>query len=77
MFEGREDQTMANNVAGGAVSHDAAEIHMPAPSYWPIVVAAGITVVAVGFLIHPIVVVAGVLIVIASIIAWGMEESHA
>jgi cytochrome c oxidase subunit 1 len=61
-------------------------IHMPPPSYWPIVLAAGITLIFVGlifrqvpaplsslfFLLTPL----GVLTTILSIYAWAFEPTH-
>ena len=60
------------------------EIHLPAPSYFPIIVALGIMVTAYGILYHtrpfgiPLIVL-GVFVAIASFVGWGsepLEEIH-
>ena len=60
------------------------EIHLPAPSYFPIIVALGIMVTAYGILYHtrpfgiPLIVL-GVFVAIASFVGWGsepLEETH-
>ncbi|MBI4610434.1 MAG: cbb3-type cytochrome c oxidase subunit I, partial [Candidatus Rokubacteria bacterium] len=48
-------------------------IHLPPPSYYPIVVAAGILVVAIGALTHPGVVVLGGLVAVYGIYRWAFE----
>jgi cytochrome c oxidase subunit I len=49
-------------------------IHMPSPSVWPIVTAAGIALAAAGALIHLAVVVAGVLVVVVA--GWAFALEH-
>jgi heme/copper-type cytochrome/quinol oxidase subunit 3 len=49
-------------------------IHMPSPSSWPIVAAAGIAIAAAGALIHLAVVVAGALVLLAA--AWAFALEH-
>ena len=49
-------------------------IHLPAPSYWPIVAALGIGVAAAGALLHPALVLAGVLVAIVGIFAFALEH---
>lgn len=47
-------------------------IHLPSPSYWPLVIAVGVGIVAVGIVYTPIIsVVGGVLIVLG---AWGWVQ---
>jgi heme/copper-type cytochrome/quinol oxidase subunit 3 len=50
------------------------EIHLPAPSYWPIVAAAGIIVGAAGALIHVAVVIGGALVAVVSIVGLALEH---
>jgi cytochrome c oxidase subunit I len=60
-----------------------AVIHMPSPSYWPLLVAVGLAVMASGLLVSdsfgPVVVpfflIAGVLLVIGSIYGWSFESA--
>jgi cytochrome c oxidase subunit 1 len=54
--------------------HD--HIHIPPPSYWPIVLALGILIFFYGWFVHPIVNIAGVLIVLASVFAWVYEPGY-
>jgi cytochrome c oxidase subunit I len=49
-------------------------IHMPAPSFWPIVTAAGIAIAAAGALIHLAIVAIGVLILLGA--AWAFALEH-
>ena len=51
-------------------------IHLPPPSYWPVVLAMGILVFFYGWFIHPAVNVLGLLIVLMSIYAWVYEPGH-
>jgi cytochrome c oxidase subunit 1 len=57
------------------------DIHLPPPSYYPIVVAAGIVAVAAGALTHLTVLIAGVLITVFGVYAMAFEyrrvRSHA
>ena len=49
------------------------EIHLPPPSFYPILVAAGILVVAAGALTHLVVVGAGALVVLLGVYRWAFE----
>lgn len=51
-------------------------IHMPPPSYWPIVLAACITIMFAGFLSTLVISAIGAVLVLAVIIAWGLEGSE-
>jgi len=68
------------NEATTGMEKSAPAIHLPPPSYWPIVLAAGMTVMAIGIIFSPIVAGVGVVILIAAIIGWTAEnrkiESH-
>lgn len=55
-------------------------IHMPNPSYWPLVVGIGSVIAIVGFLFinnTAWLVVAGVVITLVGIIGWGVEDPFA
>jgi cytochrome c oxidase subunit I len=52
-------------------------IHVPSPSFWPIVAAAGIVVAAVGALTHLAVVVIGVLVLLVAAWAFALEHHRA
>jgi cytochrome c oxidase subunit 1 len=49
-------------------------LHLPAPSFWPIVAAAGIAIAVAGALIHLAVVVAGALVLVGA--AWAFALEH-
>lgn len=52
-------------------------IHIPPPSFWPLVLAVTVTVMFSGFLIGPVVFVVGVVLTLGAIIAWSIEGSEA
>jgi hypothetical protein len=52
--------------------------HGPAPSIWPVTLATGVGLAAVGVLTSPLVVAAGVLIILAALVGWirqALEEA--
>jgi cytochrome c oxidase subunit 1 len=49
-------------------------IHMPAPSFWPVVAAAGMLAAAVGALTHVALVVAGVAVTVVALFAFALEH---
>jgi hypothetical protein len=51
-------------------------IHIPPPSFWPIVLAACITIMFAGFLSTLVISAIGAVLVLAVIIAWGLEGSE-
>ena len=68
------------------VSHDAhaqgesGHIHLPGPSYWPIVMGVALLITIVGFLVinsTPALVIIGAVLVLISIIGWGLEDPMA
>ncbi|MFW7377690.1 MAG: cytochrome c oxidase subunit I [Oligoflexus sp.] len=59
-------------------SYDASKIHMPNPSFWPILLAAGLTMAASGFFIANFglaVAIVGLVIVTISTYGWVYEEA--
>jgi len=48
-------------------------IHLPSPSYWPIVLAAGLTCAAFGLLYHPALIALGLGTAFISMLAWVKE----
>ena len=56
--------------ADGDVPPRGEEIHLPDPSYLPVVVAAGTTFVLVGVVIHFAIAGAGLLITVVGIVRW-------
>ena len=45
-------------------------VHLPGPTYLPVVVALGITIVVVGIVLSPIIVAIGLLIALIAIVRW-------
>ena len=49
-------------------------IHLPAPSFWPIVLALGVALIAIGVAYSLIISVVGVLLMLAAIVGWTLEN---
>jgi hypothetical protein len=52
--------------------------HGPAPSIWPVTLATGVGLVALGAATSPVVIVAGVILSLAALVGWieqALEES--
>ena len=52
--------------------------HGPAPSIWPVTLATGVGLTAVGVLTSPIVIAAGAFIAVAALVGWirqALEEA--
>jgi cytochrome c oxidase subunit 1 len=56
-------------------SDEAHEVHMPNPSYWPLLVGAGFTIAAAGLMIHIAVAAFGVAWAVIAIYAWSLEPA--
>ena len=54
-----------------------AHIHMPSPSYWPIVLASGLPIIAYGIIYNLVLSFIGVGIVLLAVFAWALEPSVA
>src|SRR5262245_48214605 len=52
-------------------------IHMPSPSYWPLVVAAGLPIIALGLIYNHVISVVGAIIVLLGVYGWVQEPSVA
>jgi cytochrome c oxidase subunit 1 len=50
------------------------DFHMPSPSFWPIVLAGGLVLIAIGTVSNFIASIAGILVLLASIAGWAMEN---
>jgi len=50
------------------------EIHLPPPSYWPIALAFGITLLGAGMVSTIIVSIVGVIVMVVSVAGWTMEN---
>jgi cytochrome c oxidase subunit 1 len=60
-----------------AAHHAAEHIHLPSPSYWPLVVAAGLPLIGYGLIYNLGLAVAGGIVTIGGIYGWGLEPSVA
>ena len=49
-------------------------IHLPSPSYWPIILAFGFALIAIGIVSSIFVSIAGILVVLTSIAGWTLEN---
>ena len=56
-------------------SDEELEVHMPNPSYWPLLVGAGLTIAAAGLMIHIAVSILGVAWTIIAVYAWSLEPA--
>jgi cytochrome c oxidase subunit 1 len=52
----------------------APEFHMPSPSFWPIVLAFGLTLIAIGVIFGLVVSLVGVIVLLVSIAGWTQEN---
>ncbi len=50
------------------------DIHVPGPSYWPIVLAAGLALIAVGVVSSFVISLVGVIVLLVAIGGWAMEN---
>jgi cytochrome c oxidase subunit I len=77
----RPEEEPARVFAGGADGHDAGDhdhaIHMPSPSYFPVLAAAGIPVMGYGAIYDDLraLVVVGALLVVFGLFGWVLEPS--
>ena len=51
-------------------------IHLPAPSFWPIVLALGVALIAIGIIYLLIISLVGVIIMLAAIVGWTLENRN-
>ncbi len=50
------------------------DIHMPGPSFWPIALAAGLVLIAIGTVSNFIASIIGIIVLLVSIAGWTMEN---
>ena len=50
------------------------DIHVPGPSYWPIVSAGGLVLIAIGVVSSFIISLVGILVLLTAIGGWAMEN---
>ena len=61
---------------------DATDVHLPSPSYWPLVLAAALPIVGYGLIFNLGIAAAGGVLIVLAAFAWGYEpaddpEAHA
>jgi cytochrome c oxidase subunit 1 len=54
-----------------------AHIHMPSPSYWPIVISFGLPIIAYGVIFSRLMIPVGLAIVLLGVYGWVMEPATA
>jgi cytochrome c oxidase subunit 1 len=54
---------------------DAENVHLPSPSYWPLVVAAGLPIIGYGLIFNLALAAVGGVIVVLGAFAWGYEPA--
>ena len=50
---------------------------MPSPSYWPLVVSAGLPIVAIGLIYDHVISVVGAVVILLGVYGWSQEPSVA
>lgn len=53
------------------------EIHLPSPSYWPIILAFGMTLIAVGVVSTIFISLVGIIVLLVAIVGWTWENRDA
>lgn len=72
MNEDQEQRNPAQNL--GASDKAMKRALKPKQSYWPFALAASLSIALFGVIVHPIVFWVGVVLVVVSMIAWGLER---
>ncbi len=67
----------AEEILADQEAHADAHMHMPSPSYWPMVLALGLPVVAIGLIFNHVISIVGALLIIAGAYGWAQEPSVA
>jgi cytochrome c oxidase subunit 1 len=50
------------------------EIHLPSPSFWPILVALGVLLIALGIIFNLIISLVGVVLLLGAQVGWMLEN---
>jgi cytochrome c oxidase subunit 1 len=50
------------------------DIHVPPPSFWPILLAAGLVLIAIGVISSFVVSIVGIIVLLVAIGGWAMEN---
>jgi len=57
--------------------NDHPEIHLPSPSFWPILLAFGMALIAIGVVSTIFVSIVGIIVLLVSIAGWTLENRAA
>jgi cytochrome c oxidase subunit 1 len=75
----QEDETgrVRRTATGAEVAQkgDAADVHLPSPSYWPLVMALGLPIIGYGLIFNLGIAAVGGLIVVLGAFGWGYEPA--
>ena len=71
---GADDATTSTHEAGETEGHER-HIHMPSPSYMPVIAGLGLPVFAYGIMFSKILIVVGAVILLAGLFGWALEPS--
>jgi len=55
---------------------DEQSIHLPKPSFWPLVLAASLTLIAIGVVAERYIIVIGIVVLLVAITGWVMENRN-
>jgi cytochrome c oxidase subunit 1 len=75
--DARGDETGGHEEGHGEAHGAGHGIHMPSPSYFPILTSLGLPVLAYGILYSPILVIDGALLLLAGLYGWALEPATA
>jgi len=67
----------AEDIIAEQEAHADRHIHLPSPSYWPIIVAVSLPLIAYGLIFHLLLSVVGVTVMVTAIAGWALEPSIA
>ncbi len=67
----------AEQIMAEQMAHAEKNIHLPSPSYWPLVVALSLPIIGFGVIYSHILIAVGVLVTILGLFGWSMEPSVA
>ena len=64
--------------ARGAAAHDEDEheVHLPAPSFSPVIIALGVTIASFGLLWTPILIAVGGAILLLGLVTWLIDDAR-
>jgi cytochrome c oxidase subunit 1 len=67
----------AEEILAEQEAHADHHIHLPSPSYWPLVVSVGLPIIGLGLIYNHVIAIIGGLVVFAGVYGWAQEPSVA